>query len=135
MNNQAIIFITLLLSVGVTIYLIDRRHRFAPFSLRRSHEKLWRKAISENDFEKVDALLSELMRIFLLPVGWRYRLKPSDDLHCIMDRHTDWGPYGYEDYDLVQFGRNRFGVDFTPLFMRKPCRIRDLVDALTDVKT
>jgi hypothetical protein len=134
MNYPLIAFILFAVIIGGVLWFLDYRHRFGPFEVRRSHEALWRKAFSDSDFHKVDLLLSEIMRVFMLSVDWRYRLRPSDDLHEIMDRQTKWSIDSLEGEELLMVGIDKFDTDFLPFFEKKPCRIRDLVGAVATVK-
>ena len=116
-------------------FAINERWRVAPFRRRHDHKRLWLAAIPSDDQRRVDDLLSSICDAFLIPCRYRFRLKPSDDIHAFYRRNMR-GQFGdsLEYVHLMRF-LEEIGSDAEIVGSQRPCTIGALVRSITSPKS
>ena len=61
--------------------------RLAPFRKRHDHQALWMGAVPPEHRGRLDALLGTICDAFLIPLRYRFRLRPSDTLETLYKRN------------------------------------------------
>ena len=85
-------------------------------------------AFSPQDQERVDALLTTICDAFLIPSAWRFRLRPSDDIHEFYRRNLRGHLGDFLEYvSLMQGLESRCAVSADEVVLARPCRIGSLV--------
>src|SRR5512143_3211894 len=106
--------------------------RFAPIRRRHDHEALWMAAIPTDDQSRVDELLSANCDAFLIPHRYRFRLRPSDDVHTFYHRNVRGQLADSLEYvHLMRRLEQGFGLDGERLLTRRPCTVGTLVRCVT----
>ena len=112
--------------------VLCERWRLAPFRRRHEHKVLWLAAIPPQDRRGVDELLSAVCDAFMIPLDYRFRLRPSDKLETFYRRNTR-GQFG----DSLEYERlmlrleDSFGIDAERLAKQKACTVGTLVRWVT----
>jgi hypothetical protein len=122
------------LAVYGSWFVFNERWRVAPFRRRHDHRELWMAAIPSDDHRRVDDLLSAICDAFLIPCRYRFRLRPSDDVHTFYRRNMR-GQFA-DSLEYVHLIRRLegFGVDAERVVTEQPCTVGTLVRCITNPK-
>ena len=119
--------ITPLLILAITAcgwIALSERWRLAPFWRRHDHKALWLGAIPTHDRDRVDELLSVLCDAFLIPLHYRFRLRPSDKLEAFYRRNTRGQLGDSLEYERLMLRlEDDFGIDAERLAKERPCTV------------
>ena len=116
----------------VWYFLIEERRRLNFLRARRDHERLWLAAIPDSDRARVDKLLAAICEAFMLPEQFRFRLRPSDDIHELYHSNVRGFPDSMEYEALEFFLTHECGADSSDLFFNQPCTVGMLVRCTSD---
>jgi hypothetical protein len=93
-------------------------------------------AVPASDRDRVRDLLSAICDAFMIPLRYRFRLRPSDDLQTFYQRNLG-GQLGdsLEYENLALRLENDFGLDVEWFFNQQPCTVGTLVRAITQPRS
>lgn len=126
---------TWLLILGLTVWMAwfvgSERQRLAPLRRRHDHRTLWMAAIPPGERRRFNALLLALCDAFVIPRRYRFRFRPSDDIHTLY-RRNERGRFTdrREFVRLAQRLEKELAADARGLVAEQPCPIRALVRCL-----
>ena len=104
--------------------VLCERWRLAAFRRRHDHKALWLAAIPPHDRPRVDDLLSAICDAFMIPLHYRFRLRPSDKLEAFYRRNMR-GQFGDSlEYECLMLRlEDGFGIDAERLAKERPCTV------------
>jgi hypothetical protein len=120
------------LAVYGTWFVLNERWRVGPIRRRHGHGVLWLAAVPSSDRTRVDGLLSAVCDAFLIPRCYRFRLRPSDDIHTLYRRNMRGQFADSMEYNhLMRRLEEDFGLDARHLVAARPCTVGRLVRCVT----
>ena len=121
---------------GLAGYGLSEWWRLAFIRGRHDHEALWMAAIPPSDQNRVRELLAAICDAFMIPLRYRFRLRPSDDLQTFYQRNKR-GQLGdsMEYENLAMWLEDDFDLDSEQFFNMQPCTVGTLVRAITQSKS
>ena len=121
------LFITGLAAYGVW-FILNEWRRVSLFRRRHDHRVLWMRAFRAEDRSRIDALLATICGAFLIPRRFRFRLRPSDDIHEFYRRNMRGQFADSLEYEgLVVRLKRDFAVSADQVIRQRPCKVRYLV--------
>jgi len=127
--------ITWLLIAALAVYgiwfVFNERWRVAPFRRRHDHKGLWLAAIPSDDHSRGDELLAAICSAFMIPCRYRFRLRPSDDVHTFYRRNMRGQFADSLEYVHLMRRLEDFGVDAERVVTEGPCTVGALVRCIT----
>lgn len=128
-------FIILGLFAGAWVFLSER-WRLAFLRRRHDHERLWLAAVPAVEQNRLSELLAAICDAFMIPLRYRFRLRPSDDLQVIYRRNKQ-GQLGdsLEYENLALRLEESFGLDVEQLYGKQPCTVGILVRSIIDPRS
>jgi len=86
------------------------------------------RAFRAEDRSRIDALLATICGAFLIPRRFRFRLRPSDDIHEFYRRNMRGQFADSLEYEgLVVRLKRDFAVSADQVIRQRPCKVRSLV--------
>lgn len=130
-ENSAVQMLTGILIIGLAAcawFAGSEWIRLAPLRKRHDHQALWMTAVRPEYRERLDALLSTICDAFIIPLRYRFHLRPSDSLETLYKRNMR-GQFGdsLEYENLAMQLEQNFGLEMKEFFDIHPCTIRTLV--------
>jgi hypothetical protein len=115
-----------------TWFVLNECWRAGHLRSRHDHRVLWMAAVPPNDRSRVDELLSAICDAFMIPLHYRFRLRPSDELQALYRRNMQ-GQFGdsLEYENLAIRLEEILGLDVERLFAEQPCTVGTLVRSAT----
>ncbi len=97
---------------------------------RADHRGLWMAAFSPKDRPRIDALLTAICDAFLIPPRYRFRIRPSDDIHQFYRRNVRGSLADSLEYENLAMGLER-DCNIAPdvvdeLLSARPCAVGTL---------
>ena len=119
----------------ILMWMRDRKRRIGPFQCRRDHEGLWMAAFGAEDRARVETLLLAICDAFFIPSRYRFRLRPSDDIHEFYRRSTHGSLADSMEYVALMIDLEReFGLSddtVDSVLQRRPCTVGSLARLIT----
>ena len=111
----------------VRSFVYDKRRRDF-WRRRKGHPTLWRRAFSGNELDKVERMLSVICDSFLISPKYRYRLRPSDDIHWFYAMNTKGSCVDSLEYEsLCHWVEYDFQLDAENIVSQQSCTVSYLV--------
>jgi hypothetical protein len=121
-------YLVLFVAVGGVLFALTERQRLSLFRRCHDHRDLWMDAFRPNDRGRVDALLSTICDAFLIPRQYRFRLRPSDDIHGLYQRNVRGQLAESLEYAfLAQSLERDLGASADEALSARPCTVGSLV--------
>ena len=125
---MAVIALVLMILLGLLWYVIDKHYRVDYLKLRRNHERLWRVAFTEEEFDSVDKMLREICDSFCIPRKMRFRIKPSDKIEDFYKKSTRLGIVDSMEYECLSISLEKeFHIRLDNLLAMRSCTVEDLI--------
>ena len=116
-----------IIAFGIWFVLVEL-WRVSKIRKRRDHHALWMAAFENGDRQRVDRLLEAICDAFLIPKRYRFRLRPSDDIHDFYSRNIRFAfADSLEHAHIMMSIEKDFGVSAETLILSKPCTVESLV--------